>query len=219
MSLHKYPRTYHVPWSPGTSSDDRILPNTNHFKGLEIIVSEKLDGENTSMYSDHIHARSLDSKHHPSRNHVKALHGRIAHEIPPGWRICGENTYALHSIHYRSLTSYFYVFAIYDDKNQCLSWDETVDYANMLGLVTVPVLYRGIWDEQIVRACWTGVSTASPSDGQEGYVVRIAKDFPYDAQDEGLFSKFTAKYVRKGHVQTSQHWMEQEVVPNLLRDL
>lgn len=180
-------------------------------------MTEKLDGENTSMYRDHIHARSLDSKHHPSRTWVKVLHAQIRFDIPQNWRICGENVYALHSIQYRKLDAYFYVFGIYDDRNHCLSWDDTVEYATMLGLPTVPVLYRGPWDEEKIRACWTGESTASPGDQQEGYVVRVAAAFPYDAQDEGEFSKFTAKYVRAGHVVTDQHWLEKPVVPNLLR--
>lgn len=214
---HKYPRTYHLPWSPGGTSDDRILPDTDHFRGLEVVVTEKLDGENTSMYCDHIHARSLDSKHHPSRTMVKTLHGQIAHEIPFGWRLCGENVYALHSIQYRKLAGHFYVFGIYDDKNTCLSWDETVEYATMLNLPVAPVLYRGVWDEEKIKACWTGGSAASPGDEQEGYVVRVAAAFPYDAQDDGLFSKFTAKYVRADHVQTDEHWLSKPVVPNLLR--
>ena len=215
--FHKYPRTYHLPWSPGASNDDRILPNVKHFEGLEIVVTEKLDGENTSMYSDHIHARSLDSKHHPSRTWVKVLHGQLSHELPPGWRVCGENVYALHSIQYTKLQGYFYVFGIYDDKNNCLSWDETVEYATMLNLPVAPVIYRGPWDEAKVKACWTGISTASPGDQQEGYVLRVAQTFPYDAQDDGLFSQCTAKYVRADHVQTSSHWLDKPVVPNLLR--
>jgi len=214
---HKYPRTYHLPWSPGGTSDDRILGDIGHFRGLEIVVTEKLDGENTSMYPDHIHARSLDSKHHPSRTWAKTLHAQIRYDIPQGWRLCGENVYALHSIFYRKLDGYFYVFGIYDDRNYCLSWDDTVEYATMLGLPTVPVLYRGPWDEEKVRACWTGDSVASPGDLQEGYVVRVAAGFPYDAQDEGAFSKYTAKYVRAEHVQTDEHWLEKPVVPNLLK--
>ena len=209
--LRKYPRTYHLPWSPGGTSDDRILASLSHFEGKEVVVTEKLDGENTSMYSDHIHARSLDSNHHPSRTCVKSLHGQICHEIPHSWRVCGENVYALHSIPYSSLEAHFYVFGIYDENNQCLSWDETEEYAAILSLPTVPVLYRGIFDEDKIKACWTGKSVASPGDQQEGYVLRVAQAFPYDAQDEGLFSKFTAKYVRAGHVQTDQHWMEKKL--------
>jgi len=213
----KYPRTYHFPWSPGTTSDDRILLSTENFHNQEVIVTEKLDGENTSMYSDHIHARSLDSKHHASRNVVKSLHGRIRYLIPDGWRICGENVYACHSIHYRNLEAYFYVFGIYDDKNICLSWDDTVDFSQSLGLQTTPVLYKGVWDEDKVKSCWTGISTASPEDDQEGYVLRIANPFSYNLQDDGISSQYTAKYVRKNHVQTSSHWMNQPIVPNLIR--
>ena len=99
----KYPRTFHLPWSPGVNRDDQILVGVDYFRGQQVIVTEKLDGENTSMYSDHFHARSLDSRHHPSRAWVKTLHGGIKHEIPSGWRICGENLYARHSIHYRGL--------------------------------------------------------------------------------------------------------------------
>ncbi len=218
-NYRKYPRTYHYPWSLGTTSDDRILSDVDHFIGKEIIISEKLDGENTSMYSDHIHARSLDSQHHPSRTWIKSLHGEICHNIPKNWRICGENVYAKHSIFYSNLEAHFYVFGIYDDNNICLSWDETVDYSKILGLHTIPILYRGPWDVQKVMNCWTGISTASPDDLQEGYVGRVAEAFPYDDQDNGISSKFTAKYVRKGHVQTTSHWMQQEVIPNLLRKM
>lgn len=214
---YKYPRTYHLPMSPGTQSDDRILPNVQHFKGKEIIVTEKLDGENTSMYRDHIHARSINSGHHPSRTYVKTMHGQIKHDIPDGFRICGENVYACHSILYRNLEAYFYVFGIYDDKNVCLSWDDTVEYATTLGLITVPVLYRGIWDEKKVCACWTGKSTAGPESEQEGYVVRVAAAFSYAEQDQQLASSYTAKYVRARHVQTSSHWLQEKIIPNILR--
>ena len=220
MTQHyKYARTYHFPWSLGTTSDDRILKSVEHFNGKEVVISEKLDGENTSCYRDHIHARSLDSGHHPSRTYVKTLHGHIQYDIPKDFRICGENLQACHSIFYRNLEAYFYVFGIYNDQNICLSWDETVEYANLLGLKTVPVLYRGLWDEEKVKACWTGESVASPGDQQEGYVVRVADAFPHDVQDNGLSSLYTAKMVRENHVQTSEHWMNQAIVPNLLRKM
>lgn len=36
-----------------------------------VVITEKMDGENTTLYRDGLHARSLDSRHHPSRNWVK----------------------------------------------------------------------------------------------------------------------------------------------------
>ena len=101
----KYPRSPHLPWSEGGTSDDAYLFDTDHFAGKEVVITEKMDGENTSMYRDGIHARSIDGRHHPSRDWVKALHGKICLEIPEGWRLCGENLYARHSIAYEELES------------------------------------------------------------------------------------------------------------------
>jgi hypothetical protein len=64
----KYPRTYHVLWSPGMNDDDRMLPNMDSFEGRRVIVTEKMDGENTTMYSDYIHARSVDGRSHSSQD-------------------------------------------------------------------------------------------------------------------------------------------------------
>ncbi|HGN6580791.1 MULTISPECIES: RNA ligase family protein [Bacillus] len=43
----------------------------------EVINRTKLDGENTSLYKDAIHARSLSSGHNPSRTWVKTLQGSM----------------------------------------------------------------------------------------------------------------------------------------------
>jgi hypothetical protein len=199
----KYPRTPHLPWSPGVSEDDLLLSDSFMFEGQEVVITEKLDGENTSMYRDHIHARSLDSRQHPSRAWVKGFHGSIAHLIPDGWRLCGENMYARHSIHYNNLKSYFYLFSIWNEQNVCLAWEETREWAELLGLELPPVLYQGIWDEEKIRSIKLDLSI------QEGYVVRTVKSFAYED-----FQKHVAKWVRKGHVQTDQHWMHTEVIPN-----
>ncbi len=205
MKHYKYPRTPHLAWSPGVSSDD-IQDRSTKFQDKHIIVTEKLDGENTSMYSDHIHARSLDSKHHPSRNWVKALHGEKAHLIPEGWRICGENVFAKHSIEYTNLQSYFYVFSIWNDRNICLNWQDTQEWTELLGLELVPVIYEGLWNEAIIRNIKLDLET------QEGYVVRNKEAFHYND-----FTQNIAKWVRKNHVQTDQHWMHAEVIANKLR--
>ena len=202
----KYPRTRHLPWSLGTTNDDVKVKDLSHFDGREVVVTEKMDGENTTMYRDHIHARSLDSRHHPSRSWVKALHQSVAHNIPLGWRVCGENLYAKHSVGYDDLNSYFMVFSIWDEDNKALSWDETVEYSELLGLETVPVLWRGEWDEKVIR------SVKVDTESSEGYVVRYADSFHYDE-----FGVSLAKWVRENHVQTETHWMHQQVVPNGLK--
>ena len=71
----------------------------------------------------------------------------------------------------------------------------------------MPELYVGPWDEEKVKSCWTGDSRFGPEG--EGYVVRNAAAFPYDD-----FTKNVGKMVRKGHVQTSAHWMSESIRPN-----
>jgi hypothetical protein len=160
------------------------------------------------MYCDHIHARSVDSGGHESRDWVKRFHAQMKHEIPAGFRICGENLYARHSIFYDSLPSYFLVFAVFDG-DTCLSWDETVEWCGLLSLEHVPLLYRGPLDWAAIKACWTGKSAFGPE--QEGYVMRNAGRFSIDK-----FKENTAKYVRPDHVATDEHWMERKVEPNRL---
>lgn len=108
----KYPRTYHVEWSEGKTSDDKTQFDLSNFYNKEIVITEKMDGENTSMTNESFYARSLDSNNHPSRGYVKSIWGNIKHEIPNNFRICGENLYAQHSIKYNNLPSYFLVFSI-----------------------------------------------------------------------------------------------------------
>ena len=204
----KYPRTLHLPWSKGITNDDRVMQSVDCFEKKEVVVTCKLDGENTTLYNGRMHARSLDSRHHASRAWLKKRHAEFQHEIPENFRICGENMYAKHTIHYQALTDYFYVFGIYED-DACLSWGDTVEYCKVLGLKTVPVLWRGIWDEEKVKSLFTGESIFGAE--QEGYVVRNVGSFHFDD-----FQKNVAKMVREGHVQTDQNWMHQAVIPNKL---
>lgn len=207
---YKYNRTFHFEWSPGLQNDDRRQEDYSILESSPsgIIASIKMDGENTSMYPDKIHARSIDSKDHPSRHYVKGLWGGIKHMIPEGWRICGENMYAKHSIFYQDLESYFYVFSIWDETNTCLDYGTTLEVCRDFGLYHVPVIYEGKYDEKMLR----DLPNWPEMDGQEGYVVRTYGSFKYED-----FNKHVVKYVRKNHVQTDEHWMFQQVTPNKLR--
>lgn len=204
----KYPRTHHLPWSPGVTDDDRMLKGTEHFSGRRVIVTRKMDGENTTMYRDHIHARSIDSKGGEDRAWVKNFWANISYEIPEDWRICGENLWAEHSIHYDNLASYFYGFSVWNERNVCLSWDDTITYFELLGITPVPVLFDGIWSEASVRA----IEKDLVWERDEGYIVRVADEYPYSQ-----FRNSLAKYVREGHVRTAKHWRQgRAFIPNEL---
>ena len=179
----KYPRTYHLPWS-NLLKDDRMLKDDSAFYGKSVVVTLKMDGENTTMYNDYIHARSVDGNTHESRNWVKGLWSKIGYQIDENMRLCGENLYAVHSIRYQELKSFFMLFSIWID-NRCLSWSETVEFAAILGLETVPVIYQGIYDKDKITEAFKPFKKA-----HEGYVVRVSDEFSYNA-----FRMSVAKYV------------------------
>lgn len=205
----KYPRTFHLPWSPGGTSDDRKMPDTSSFDGQEVVVTVKMDGEQTTLDRVGFHARSLDTPAHPSRDWLWGLHRRIGYDIPEQWRLCGENLYARHSIHYRNLPAHFLLFSIWDEKNVALSWDDMTTWAELLEVPVVPVLYRGPWDEAVVRGLYRAELNG---DECEGYVVRVARAFTYRE-----FPTVVGKFVRAQHVHTHGHWMREAVVPNGLK--
>ena len=101
------------------------------------------------------------------------------------------------------------MFSVWNEKNECIDWDSTAEWATLLGLTTVPVIYVGKWNADTMRDLYRDTHEGDPC---EGYVVRLKDSFHY--RD---FRRSVAKYVRANHVQTHGHWMRNTVEPNLLR--
>jgi hypothetical protein len=202
----KHPRTFHLPWS-NPSSDDKLMKNDDCFRHKRVIVTLKMDGENTTIYNDYVHARSLDNSYHESRNWVKGLWSQIGYLLDDNMRICGENLYAAHTVKYRELPSYFMMFSMWIN-NTCLSWDETVEYSKLLGLKTVPVIYDGIYDMDLIMAIFTKYELEN-----EGYVIRIADEYNFID-----FRRSIGKYVRpvfkKMVDESTDHWMSKKIEVN-----
>lgn len=219
----KYKRTWHLPWTSHKTTDDKIWDEDElikAFSGKEIIITEKMDGENTTVYDDgSFHARSIDGRWHPSRNRMVGIAKGIGTKLPRGWRVCGENVFAQHSIVYNNLPAYFMAFGIYDEKNWCLCWDETEYVAKELDITLVPRIWRGPWEhffankegmtKLFMNNDWLSKNEYQIDSEKEGYVVRTVEGFHYD--DLG---SHCGKYVRANHVQTDEHWMHKAVVPN-----
>ena len=92
---------------------------------------------------------------------------------------------------------------IVNDKRVCLSWAETKEWAELLGIMTVPILYEGVWDLEKVKNCYTdGKCPMGWGKEQEGYVVRNADEFALEDFENNM-----AKWVRRDHVQTDDFWM------------
>ncbi|GAB4028911.1 RNA ligase family protein [Spirosoma gilvum] len=211
----KYGRTYHYPFSPGTTSDDRI--NYDYASDLttinELIHTEKLDGENNCLSRYGVFARSHAAP--TTSPWTSALRQRwelIRHDLGT-LEIFGENLFAIHSIQYERLEDHFFVFAV-REHDVWLSWEETQFYARLLDFPTVPELGRAItpfqpYDvEADVRLFASQASQFGSVDvhtgefcTREGIVSRDAGSYSVTEFPHRVF-----KYVRKGHVQTDEHW-------------
>ncbi|MGD1524638.1 RNA ligase family protein [Vibrio owensii] len=209
MEKVKYPRTYHFPWSETIGSDDKLIRDFSRFKGKEIVILEKMDGECSTLARNYMHARSTESGYHPSRSWLQNFHASFAYRIPENIRLCAENLFAQHSIVYdktNPLRSYLYVFnAWYQDTNTALSWDDTVELCNELSLEMPDVLYRGEYDEKVIQDVFKNLD----KEKHEGIVVRVTHEIPYDE-----FQYLVGKCVRANHVQTGDHWMHAEIKTN-----
>jgi len=216
MDSLKYNRTYHFPFSKGATNDDKIAADMSRLIGNPIVITEKMDGSNTSLETDGCFARTHSgSPTHPSFDGLKALHASLKWKIPQGVQLFGEWCFALHSIKYDLLPSYFLLFNVRDLSNmQWASWEEVELWADEMNLPTVPVLFKGSISsekelQEIVESFM--IAPSACGDIREGVVVRIQ-----DAFDDRNFSSCVMKCVRANHVQTTEHWKEQEIVKNKL---
>lgn len=206
--MKKYGRTFHLPNSPGAASDDKVMSSLIGLMVDDLVVTEKMDGENTTIHASGSHARSPDSRYHPSRDWLKAFAAGISPRLLEGERVVGENLYARHSVAYDALPSYFLGFAwILGDEVQ--SWDLTLARFDELGIRPVPTLYRG----QYRPGLFDDLARTLDLNSQEGFVARVAGAF-----SEAEMPDRVGKYVRAGHVQSEIHWMKAELVANRLAE-
>lgn len=209
----KFPSIQHLPWSPADSRDDKRASDNywRYLKDKWLVITEKLDGGNTCLAHDgYVYARShTGPAEGEDYDHLKAyipqVHGYLQQNHLD---IFGENMYAVHSIEYEELSSWFYVFAIRQwipsqNNYTWLSWREVERISNRLGLAVVPTicpekLFAN--EAEFKNFVLMGMKSSFGTE-IEGYVIRRAGNILPSMWDKSVF-----KYVRKDHVQTDQHW-------------
>ena len=202
--LVKYPRTPHLPSSPGATSDDKHATAkalANLASGIELVVTEKMDGGNLTFSRGFFFSRSLDSGTHSWDTKAKALWANVRWSIPEGWRISGESLQARRSVGYDNLEDIYLLFGIWDETNTLLDWDSTLEWAQLLGLSVVPPLYRGN-DFKEAQKAWSNTKDESIS---EGFVLRSAGPIGFKE-----FGNNVAKWVRPNHVTTDAGWRRRD---------
>lgn len=235
----KYGRTLHSKISLGKTSDDRFMPDgylKTFAKMEDLVLTEKLDGQNNCFNKHGVFARSHASPSiHPWDKPLRERWQLLKNDLND-LEIFGENMYAIHSIAYRKLESYFYVFAV-RELDQWLSWEEVKFYAEIFDFPTVPEIeikkklkdhFVDNKDENKLLEEWLTINLGmpwvesvktegilggySPENGEscsEGFVIRNKNEFK---TNEGLIpvaaNEFNNlfKLVRKSHVKTDVHW-------------
>lgn len=235
----KYCRSLHAHISLGTTSDDRFMPSgyVAAFAEMdELILTEKLDGQNNCFNKHGVFARSHTAPtQHPWDKPLIERWQLIKNDLKD-LEIFGENMYGIHSIAYHDIDSYFYVFAVREN-DKWLSWEEVKFYAAMLDFPTVPVIdikhslqsiYDPKLDENKVLSKWLtvnlgmsweeSVDTAGILGGydpqthkpcSEGFVIRNATSFATNGGKIDVApNEFNNlfKLVRASHVKTDVHW-------------
>lgn len=235
----KYCRSSHAKISLGSTSDDRFMPDgyLQSFAEMDsLILTEKLDGQNNCFSKLGVFARSHASPtHHPWDKPMRERWELIKHDLGT-LEIFGENMYGIHSIAYKNLESYFYVFAVREG-DVWLSWEEVKLYAELFDFPTVPELpistslkdmYNESTDENEILERWLcenlgkawtesvetpgqlgGYSPETGKDCSEGFVIRNQNSFKTNNETLPVAkNEFDNlfKLVRKSHVHTDVHW-------------
>jgi hypothetical protein len=215
------------------------MPNgyVDAFANLDSLVrTEKLDGQNNCFNKNGVFARSHTAPtQHPWDKPMRERWELLKNDLND-LEIFGENMYGIHSIAYKNLESYFYVFGIREGE-RWLSWEEVKFYAAVLDFPVVPEIpitiklkdvYTKGKNENKILADWIvanlgmtweesvetpgllgGYDPETGKDCSEGFVIRNREGFN---TNNGLLpvekNEFDSlfKLVRESHVQTDVHW-------------
>lgn len=232
----KYNRSLHSTISLGTTSDDRFMPKgyLERFESLDnIILSEKLDGQNNAFTKRGLFARSHTSTSiHPWDKYLIQRWNSIKDDLGD-YEIFGEGMYGIHSIEYTKLESLFYVFGV-RCKDVYLSWEEVCFIAEMFDFPTVPTIdiknplklfkcdnedkQLNDWLIDTLGMSWVeytntsgalgGFDVKSSEPASEGFVIRNGNEFGDNKLIDTFPNEFgdLFKLVREKHVQTNEHW-------------
>lgn len=205
----KAPRIYHLPWSEVMSKDDKTIKHNSMFNGKDVVVTIKYDGSSISLYNDGtFHSRSIQSsREYKSNDYLHSWWANklytdnyvILHNKWPNLRLVGENMYTTHTIQYNNLEDVFLLHSAWNGTT-CLSWDDTLTICTLLNITPVPVLYKGIYKEDIVKSYNT--LDRYRDDIVEGYIVRNSNEYLYNDSNFNIAKFVSSRFV----IKNDKHW-------------
>lgn len=218
----RFPRTPHVAWlSPARPRDDKVLAphEVDELLEGEVVVEEKVDGANLGFSVDergelraqnrgtYLDLDAPQGQWRPLRRWLSTRRHALVEALAPSLILFGEWAYAVHSVRYTRLPSFFLAFDVYDRaRGEFWSADRRDELAGRLAIETVPELGRGRYDVAGLKAL-LGQSQLTDGPAEGLYVRREA--------DGRLLSR--AKLVRAEFVQAiEEHWSKRALEENQL---
>lgn len=229
----KYPRTPHLSGSKGTDDDKHLGPAESEafISNPSLIVEEKLDGTNVGIHFTTAGRMVLQCRGHEI---TEGMHPQ--YDLFKQWTsvkrpvletmlsdqfiLYGEWLYAKHSIHYRSLSHYFFEFDIYDkDAGRFIDLSARLQKLEGTGFQTVPVVHRGRVTWEQLKALVSRSAFDSIFENPLNHLTDNLMEGLYFRTEAYGYVIGRAKMVRAEFVEKvkqSEHWQHQKMIPNLL---
>lgn len=233
--FYKYPRTPHLFGSTGTDDDKHLGPDESErfIADLSLIVEEKIDGTNVGIHFDGSGRMVLQCRGHEITEGMHAQYDLFKQWasvktldlellLEDRFVLYGEWLYARHSVHYRALPHYFFEFDIFDKPaGEFLDLETRLAMLDGTGIHTVPIVHRGSATLDELQAMigpsqfdanFDNPRTGQPDNRMEGVYLRTEAEGVVTGRAKLVRPEFVEK------IKQSEHWQQQALVPNLLRD-
>lgn len=220
MNIHrKYEKTYRIDMKNLFVKGKFMLKNKdeNLLIGGNVTITEKMDGGNVQIYKNKKgqvwlgkKSSTIDNSHpqykffenwaYENEKQLKALPNNIV--------IYMELLACVHTIYYNNLPDMCLVFDIYDlNEKKYLKWIEVVKICDSCGLYTVPLIYTGKTNKELLENLIPKESKYG--DLAEGIVVKN-----YRQQIRGKIVKKQFKKELEEINKTAKHWQFRKIKLN-----
>jgi len=217
----RFPHTPHLTWlGRAPPRGDKVMEphEASQLLAGQIVVEEKVDGANLGFSSEggtlqaqnrggYLDLDTPQGQWKPLKRWLQPLRHELAEALTPDLMLFGEWCYAVHSIQYTRLPSYFLAFDVYD-RAQGTFWsvDRRNELTRRLGIATVPELGRGRYTLGELKSLLA-----------ESRLADVPAEGLYVRRESGGLLSSRAKLVRAEFVQAiEEHWSRRALRTNRL---
>lgn len=222
----KYPRTPHIFCEHSKMSyDDKglsVAESQDLLRGKHVVLEEKLDGTNvgiSAIYRNHqldlflqCRGHEITAGMHPQydlfKSWAQARKADLLDILGERYVLYGEWVYAVHTKRYNALPHYFHEFDIWDKEKQFfLDTPSRHEIAQLLGLVSVPVLYAGTVENVDLLQSFIGKKSLYGEEPIEGLYGKIEAG----GATIGRFKFIDPQFIQTILDSEEKHWLHRKM--------